>query len=73
MGDIVTLKVTEQGNGFPDIGDCLLADDHTYVVVEYLGAIHTGRPGSGNYCYVLAEPAADECNEPFHAKAEVDQ
>ena len=61
---MATIRVEERGNGWPDTGDLVYdaGSDQVYRIICDSAAIHTGRPGNGNYCYMEAEhvgPAAD--------------
>jgi hypothetical protein len=45
-------KISERGNGLPDVGDYVAGDDgEVYEVVALETLIHTGGPGAGNYVY----------------------
>jgi hypothetical protein len=51
-------KIVERGNGLPDVGDYVSADDgEVYSVLAFEGPIHTGSPGEGNYIYAQVELA----------------
>lgn len=50
--------ITERGNGFPGVGSYVPGPDgELYRLVRYVGPVHTGRPGGGNYSYARVEPA----------------
>lgn len=65
----VRAKISECGNGLPDVGDYVAGDDgEVYTVTALSGPIHTGAPGVGNYIYGSVELAdwsdVDDDNEP---------
>jgi hypothetical protein len=50
--------IHERGNGLADPGDYVAGDDgEVYEVVRYVGPIHTGGRGAGNYCHALVRLA----------------
>lgn len=56
MGSRLTGIVQERGNGFADVGDYVSSHDgNVYRIVEYVGPIHTGSCGGGNYSHAVLE------------------
>lgn len=54
----IAATIHERGNGLPDVGDHVPGDDGSlYRVVSFVGPIHTGGPGAGNYVHATVELA----------------
>lgn len=50
--------VHERGNGLPEVGDYVPGSGGNLCRIEaFVGPIHTGRPGSGNYIHALVTEA----------------
>jgi hypothetical protein len=55
---VLTGKVQERGNGFPEVGDFVAgADGDVYRVQAFEGPIHTGPAGSPNWLWAKLAPA----------------